>query len=84
MKRRLRRRCKADSWAERLWTFIPRRPPAADNLLFRVEGRGGTPHFVYAAHCGVTRQSPAYLFRAAWRNIERVFSGKESPRDVVT
>jgi len=45
---------------------------AAHRILF-------TPHIA-----GVTRQSTAYLFRAAWRNIERVFSGKESPRDVVT
>jgi phosphoglycerate dehydrogenase-like enzyme len=59
-------------------------PPAADNPLFALKGEAAhrilfTPHVA-----GVTRQSTAYLFRAAWRNIERVFSGKESPRDVVT
>jgi len=59
-------------------------PPAADNLLFALKGEAAhrilfTPHIA-----GVTRQSTAYLFRAAWRNIERVFSGKEPPRDVVT
>ncbi len=59
-------------------------PPAADNPLFALKGEAAhrilfTPHIA-----GVTRQSTAYLFRAAWRNIERVFSGKESPRDVVT
>jgi phosphoglycerate dehydrogenase-like enzyme len=45
---------------------------AAHRILF-------TPHVA-----GVTRQSTAFLCRAAWRNIERVFSGKEAPRDVVT
>jgi len=59
-------------------------PPTADNPLFALKGEAAhrilfTPHIA-----GVTRQSTAYLFRAAWRNIERVFSGKESPRDVVT
>ena len=59
-------------------------PPAADNPLFALKGEAAhrilfTPHIA-----GVTRQSTAYLFRAAWRNIERVFSGKEAPRDVVT
>jgi len=59
-------------------------PPAADNPLFALKGEAAhrilfTPHIA-----GVTRQSTAYLFRAAWRNIERVFSGKEPPRDVVT
>jgi phosphoglycerate dehydrogenase-like enzyme len=59
-------------------------PPAADNPLLALKGEAAhrilfTPHVA-----GVTRQSAAYLFRAAWRNIERVFSGKESPQDVVT
>ena len=59
-------------------------PPAADNPLFALKGEAAqrilfTPHIA-----GVTRQSTAYLFRAAWRNIERVFSGKEAARDVVT
>ncbi len=59
-------------------------PPAADNPLFALKGEAAhrilfTPHIA-----GVTRQSTAYLFRAAWRNIERAFSGKEAPRDVVT
>ena len=59
-------------------------PAAADNPLFALKGEAAhrilfTPHIA-----GVTRQSTAYLFRAAWRNIERVFSGKEPPRDVVT
>jgi len=59
-------------------------PRAAGNPLFALKGEAAhrilfTPHIA-----GVTRQSTAYLFRAAWRNIERVFSGKESPRDVVT
>jgi len=59
-------------------------PPAADNPLLALEGEAAqrilfTPHVA-----GVTRQSTAFLCRAAWRNIERVFSGKEAPLDVVT
>ena len=59
-------------------------PPAADNPLFALKGEAAqrilfTPHIA-----GVTRQSTAFLCQAAWRNIERVFSGKEAPLDVVT
>ena len=59
-------------------------PPAVDNPLFTLKGEAAhrilfTPHVA-----GVTRQSAAYLFRTAWRNVERVISGKEAPRDVVT
>ena len=59
-------------------------PPVADNPLFALKGEAAhrilfTPHVA-----GVTRQSAAYLFRTAWRNVERVISGKEAPRDVVT
>jgi phosphoglycerate dehydrogenase-like enzyme len=59
-------------------------PPAADNPLLVLKGEAAhrilfTPHVA-----GVTRQSAAYLFRTAWRNVERVVSGKEAPRDVVT
>jgi len=59
-------------------------PPAADNPLFALKGEAAdrilfTPHIA-----GVTRQSAAYLFRTAWRNVLRVVSGKEAPRDVVT
>ncbi len=58
-------------------------PPTEDNPLFALKGEAAhrvlfTPHVA-----GVTRQSTAYLFRTAWRNVERVFSGKEAPRDVV-
>jgi len=59
-------------------------PPAADNPLLRVKGEAArrilfTPHIA-----GVTRQSTAFLCRAAWQNIERVFGGQEVPRDIVT
>jgi len=59
-------------------------PPAADNPLLTLKGEAAhrilfTPHVA-----GVTRQSAAYLFRTAWRNVERVMSGKEAPRDEVT
>ena len=59
-------------------------PPGADNPLLALTGEAAqrilfTPHIA-----GVTRQSTAFLCRAAWRNIERVFSGKEAPQDVVS
>jgi phosphoglycerate dehydrogenase-like enzyme len=58
-------------------------PPGADNPLLGLKGEAAhrilfTPHVA-----GVTRQAAAYLFRTAWRNVERVLSGKEAPRDVV-
>ena len=59
-------------------------PPSADHPLLALKGEAAqrvlfTPHIA-----GVTRQSTAFLCRAAWRNIERFFSGKEAPQDVVT
>jgi phosphoglycerate dehydrogenase-like enzyme len=59
-------------------------PPTNDNPLLALKGEAAqrilfTPHVA-----GVTRQSAAYLFRTAWQNVERVISGKETPRDVVT
>jgi len=54
-------------------------PPAADNPLLALTGEAArrllfTPHIA-----GVTRQSWAYLFRAAWQNIERVLLHGEAP-----
>lgn len=51
-------------------------PPGADNALFRLEGDAAgrlllTPHIA-----GVTRQSFANLFRAAWQNVDRVLRGE--------
>jgi phosphoglycerate dehydrogenase-like enzyme len=58
-------------------------PPAADNPLFALSG-DATHRILFTPHvAGVTRQSTAFLCRAAWRNIERVFGGKEAPLDVV-
>ena len=59
-------------------------PPAADNPLLALKGEAAhrilfTPHIA-----GVTRQSAAYLFRTAWRNVERAMGGKETPHYVVT
>jgi phosphoglycerate dehydrogenase-like enzyme len=59
-------------------------PPEADNPLLSLKGEAAhrilfTPHVA-----GVTRQSAAYLFRTAWRNVERAVSGKEAPLYVVT
>lgn len=59
-------------------------PPESTNPLFALQGESAhrvlfTPHIA-----GVTRQSTAFLCRAAWQNIERFFSGTEAPRDIVT
>jgi len=56
-------------------------PPSPDNALLRLEGDAAqrilfTPHIA-----GVTRQSAAFLFRAAWRNIERVLIENAPPMD---
>jgi len=54
-------------------------PPAADNPLLSLDGEAAqrlllTPHIA-----GITRQSSAYLFRAAWQNVERVVVRGEPP-----
>jgi phosphoglycerate dehydrogenase-like enzyme len=54
-------------------------PPDAGNPLFTLDGEAArrlllTPHIA-----GVTRQSAAYLFRSAWRNVERVLIEKAPP-----
>ncbi len=58
-------------------------PPTAEHPLLALRGEAArrvlfTPHIA-----GVTRQSTAFLFRATWRNIERVLTQKEAPVDVV-
>lgn len=52
-------------------------PPGPDNPLLRLEGEARdrlilTPHIA-----GVTRQSFAHLFRAAWQNVERALRNEE-------
>jgi phosphoglycerate dehydrogenase-like enzyme len=54
-------------------------PPTDDNPLFSLTGAAArrvllTPHIA-----GVTRQASAFLFRSAWRNIERVLLANEPP-----
>ena len=56
-------------------------PPAANNPLLTLSGDAArrilfTPHIA-----GVTRQASNFLFRSAWRNIERVLLTKEPPLD---
>jgi phosphoglycerate dehydrogenase-like enzyme len=59
-------------------------PPAANHPLLSLDGEAArrvlfTPHVA-----GVTRQSTEFLCRSAWGNVERFFSGRETPQDVVT
>ncbi len=54
-------------------------PPQPDNPLLTLAGEAAqrlllTPHIA-----GVTRQSSAFLFRSAWRNVERVLAQNEPP-----
>jgi phosphoglycerate dehydrogenase-like enzyme len=54
-------------------------PPGPDNPLLQLDGEAArrtllTPHIA-----GVTRQSAAFLFRAAWQNVERVLQRSEAP-----
>jgi phosphoglycerate dehydrogenase-like enzyme len=58
-------------------------PPGPDSILFSLDGDAArrllfTPHIA-----GVTRQSAEYLFRVAWRNVERVILEKELPQNCV-
>jgi phosphoglycerate dehydrogenase-like enzyme len=54
-------------------------PPAPDNPLLKLTGEAAertlfTPHIA-----GVTRQASAFLFRAAWQNVERVLIKNQPP-----
>lgn len=56
-------------------------PPADSNPLLALTGDAArrvlfTPHIA-----GVTRQASAFLFRSAWRNIERVLVANEPPHN---
>ena len=58
-------------------------PPAADHALRALSGDAARRVFFTPHIAGVTRQSTAFLFRATWRNIERVLTQKEAPADKV-
>ncbi|MDQ1409611.1 MAG: hypothetical protein QOJ41_1346 [Acidobacteriaceae bacterium] len=58
-------------------------PPTPDNALLSLSGDAArrllfTPHIA-----GVTRQSAEYLFRSAWRNVERFIFKNELPSNCV-
>jgi phosphoglycerate dehydrogenase-like enzyme len=54
-------------------------PPAADHPLLALQSEAAR-HVLFTPHiAGVTRQSAAFLYRAAWRNVERVAVEGEPP-----
>jgi phosphoglycerate dehydrogenase-like enzyme len=58
-------------------------PPSLNNVLVSLSGEAAqrllfTPHIA-----GVTRQAAEYLFRAAWRNVERFILKDELPQNRV-
>ena len=54
-------------------------PPETGNPLLALEGEAAT-RVLFTPHiAGVTRQSAAFLFRAAWENVERVLLRGEPP-----
>ena len=58
-------------------------PPCADHPLLTLDGDAArrvmlTPHIA-----GVTRQSAAFLFQSAWRNVERVLVDGQAPENRV-
>jgi phosphoglycerate dehydrogenase-like enzyme len=58
-------------------------PPPSDNVLLSLSGDAAhrllfTPHIA-----GVTRQAAEYLFRSAWRNVERFILKNELPQNLV-
>jgi phosphoglycerate dehydrogenase-like enzyme len=54
-------------------------PPGAGNPLLALTGEAAQRVFFTPHIAGVTRQSSAFLFRAAWANVERVLVLGEPP-----
>jgi phosphoglycerate dehydrogenase-like enzyme len=54
-------------------------PPPADNPLFALTGEARN-RILFTPHIGgVTRQASTFLFRTAWRNVERVLVDGQAP-----
>jgi phosphoglycerate dehydrogenase-like enzyme len=54
-------------------------PPTSENPLFALEGDAAR-RLLFSPHiAGVTRQASAFLYRAAWSNVERVLVAMEPP-----
>ena len=51
-------------------------PPTPDNPLLTLDGEAASRLLLTPHIAGVTRQSAAFLFRSAWRNVERVLVEK--------
>lgn len=58
-------------------------PPPSDHPLLQVTGDAASRLLLTPHIAGVTRQSAAFLFRSAWRNIERVLIEGQPPSNRV-
>jgi phosphoglycerate dehydrogenase-like enzyme len=59
-------------------------PPPADSELLALADSDAARRVLFTPHiAGVTRQSAAFLFRSAWRNVERVLFGAAPPENRV-
>ena len=54
-------------------------PPSPDNPLLKLSGEAASRLLLTPHIAGVTRQASAFLFRAAWQNVERVLMRSEPP-----
>ena len=58
-------------------------PPAADNPLLNLSDAAASRAILTPHIAGITRQSWAFLFRTAWRNVTRTVVDNQPPRHVI-
>jgi phosphoglycerate dehydrogenase-like enzyme len=58
-------------------------PPAPDNPLLSLSDAAASRAILTPHIAGITRQSWAFLFRAAWENVTRVIAKNQAPLHVV-
>ncbi len=58
-------------------------PPPADNPLLNLSDAAASRAILTPHIAGITRQSWAFLFRTAWRNVTRTVVDNQPPRHVI-